>query len=209
MDLDNNIDWIKKDAPTLATMSKKNPFNIPVNYFENLTNNINAKITVENFRFTDLEEFDIPEGYFEQLPAQIETQITLDKIKSISANHGFTLPEKYFENLEQRIISQTIANNNSIKPKQQRLISSWINYAAAACIILAVGISILWNNQNKSIDQQMAAIPDQEIIDYLQSETDIADTPAIIENLGNSTNAIELNENISAKELEQYINTTL
>ncbi len=204
MDLnDTDMDWMK-DAPALAAMVKKNPFTIPDGYFETLNEHLNARISIDNLASVD---FDIPKDYFEQLPAQIEARISLDNIKSIAPEHGFTVPVGYFENLEENIISQTTIKGSTIKSK--KVISlKWINYAAAACITLALGSVLVLNLRSNSIEAQMKTIPDQEIINYLQAHTDVGDTPAIIENLDPNNNLSETTKGVSTEELEQYINTT-
>ena len=209
MNFDNtDIDWMK-DAPALTAMEKKNPFKVPDGYFNSLAEHLNSRIVIEDSDLSQIKDLDLPQNYFEQLPVEIETRISLDKLKSIAPEHGFTVPAGYFKNLEEGIISQTTAIGINIKSPKNIAKLSWINYAAAACITIVLGSVLLLNQQSNSIDAQMKKIPDQEIINYLQANTDVGDTPAIIESLGSNNNPSEVTEDVSEAELEQYINTTL
>jgi hypothetical protein len=208
MNFDNtDRNWMN-DAPALAGVNKKNPFTVPDGYFNSLNEHLNALVSIED-PGSFQQVFDIPSNYFEQLPAEIETRILLDKLKSMVPEDGFTVPAKYFENLEKDIISQTSYKESSIRSRETGAKLSRISYAAAACVTLALGSILLLNLQSNSIDAQMKKIPDQEIINYLQLNTDVGDTPAIIENLGPANNPSEVSEDVSEAELEHYINTTL
>ena len=55
----------------------------------------------------------------------------------------------------------------------------------------------------------MGKIPEQEIINYLQMNSDVGDTPAILENLSQNVTLTDFNTDISSEEMELYINTTL
>lgn len=74
-----------KEAPELSKISKENPFKVPVDYFDSLSDNILQKINA----IPDLERmkrenpFSVPDGYFDTLPAKIQQRI-IDRKKKIS-----------------------------------------------------------------------------------------------------------------------------
>jgi queuine/archaeosine tRNA-ribosyltransferase len=80
-----------------------------------------------------------------------------------------------------------------------------MRYAAAACITLVAGTFVYLNQQSVETPN-FDAIPDQEIVSYLQTNIDESDTELLLKN----TETLHLEEeNISTQELENYINQTL
>ncbi len=113
----------------------------------------------------------------------------------------YSVPNGYFEDLQSAILART-TQAPIAKPK---VIQLWMRYAAAACITLVAG-TFVYLNQESAETPNFDAIPDQEIVSYLQTNIDESDTELLLKN----TEKLHLEEkNISTQELENYINQTL
>lgn len=202
---DRDIDW-QKDAPTLAALGKKIPFTVPDHYFDQLSQSIKAQVLIETVRFSDSDEFATPTGYFNDLSSRIESRIFLEELKNKSGNHGFTVPEAYFGDLSAKLQANIVAPKAK-QPPVRRLLKSWISYAAAACVTVAIGSVVYLNSTSYQFNKQLSEVSDEEIINYLQVHSTAGDTPFIIENL--SLEEFEqINPDVSAEDLENYINNT-
>jgi hypothetical protein len=82
--MNSDKDWLK-EAPSLAVISKKNPFSVPPAYFESLNENLNTLAKLENARFENEEEFKLPENYFNQLAGRIEDRLDIDTMPILTA----------------------------------------------------------------------------------------------------------------------------
>ena len=200
---DRDMDWFK-DAPMLVDAGKEIPFTVPPEYFINLSDNINRRVLIESARFENEEEFITPPGYFEQLSLRIQNRISLENIKTLVPSSGFKVPADYFLNLPERI-SLKLEKPAKANTPVRNLLTSWISYAAAACITVMIATGIYFNSSNYQFGQQLSKVPDQEIINYLQVHSTAGDTPFIIENI-NPDELEQINTDVSSEELEQYIN---
>lgn len=200
---DRDIDWLK-EAPTLAAVGKQIPFTVPADYFKNLSDSINRRVMIESARFENEEEFITPPGYFEQLSSRIQNRISLENIKTLVPSSGFEVPVGYFSNLPERT-SQKLEKPVKTNAPARKLISSWISYAAAACITVMIATGIYFNSSGYQFGQQLSEVPDHEIINYLKVHSTAGDTPFIIENI-NPDEFEQINTDVSSEELEQYLN---
>lgn len=192
---DSDIEW-QKDAPVLASMSRLHPFTVPAGYFETLSEQVKAKALIESERFQVQDEFSLPEHYFDQLTQKINSRIAVEGVLSEIKGEGFTVPDGYFNSL-----------SSSIQSKVTKKKSYWFSYAAAACISMIIGSVIYLNLNSSGINRELSGVPDQEIINYLQLHSTVADNQYIIDHL--STEELQqVNNNISTGELELYINNT-
>ncbi|MFA6946256.1 MAG: hypothetical protein WC220_10165 [Pedobacter sp.] len=200
----SNTDWLK-EAPSLAKISKGNPFGVPSGYFESLPDDLNSRILLESVRFDQEGGFNIPANYFEHLRGKIEDRIVKETIQDLAPSGEFQVPEAYFANLSVRINSR-IADNKAPASKK-KIYTSWISYSAAASIVLIAGIFIYFNSSVYTFKKQLSKVPDQEIINYLQFHSTVSDTQYIIENTSED-GLQQVSTDISAEEIEQYINGT-
>lgn len=201
---DRDIDW-QKDAPTLAAIGKAIPFTLPAGYFEDLSDNVNARVLIESLRI-DNNGFRVPLHYFENLTPRIEERVVIENIRALAPSDGFTMPEGYFAELSARInlrVEESSKRNTPIR----RLYTSWVSYAAAACITVMIATGIYFSSNTDNFNEQLSEVPDQEIINYLQAHSTAGDTPYIIENL-NPDELEKVTPDVSADELELYINST-
>lgn len=198
-------DW-QKDAPRLAAMEKKNPYTVPDAYFEEMESQLLSRIKISEAD-NNQHLFTVPEGYFDALPDQIISLAKFDELKQAKDIEVFSVPENYFLDLEDRIITKigTEAEEHA-KPKVKRLVPSWATYAAAACLTAIISFGIYYNNIGKNdVETQIAALPAEEIVGYLQLYSDAGDGPALIESLKNESDLSEIGSNVSEQEIEQYL----
>jgi hypothetical protein len=182
-------------------MGRENPFALPSDYFESLSNNLTSKALIEAARFENEEEFSIPKGYFEQLEKQIKAKLAIENINELDPYSGFSIPDDYFSNLSQTI-EEKIGQQAVVRKKS--IFKSWISYSAAACITMVIGSVVYLNMKSDNISSDLSNIPDQEIINYLQIHSTVNDNQYIIENLSDE-GLQQVSNDVSSQEIEQYI----
>lgn len=197
-------DWLK-EAPTLAKISRANPFAVPSVYFESLNESLNALVKLEILRFENDDEFNLPENYFNNLAERIEDRLALQLIQDLAPAEGFKVPDSYFTSFTERI---NLRIDEKIAPAvQKNLFPSWIRYSAAASIIFVIAISIYFNSSIYVFNQQLSKVPDQDIINYLQVHSTVSDNQYIIENISED-GLQQVSTEVSEEDIEQYINST-
>jgi hypothetical protein len=209
MDLNEmNENW-QEHAPTLAAMEKTNPFSVPDGYFEEMQQQLHSRIRIS--QLDDNETFfKVPDNYFETLEDKLKSISKLEELKGSSHSEMLSVPEGYFDTLEQRIKAKLGSEElNAVPTKIRRLRSNWITYAAAACITAIISFGIYFNTQNNTIEAQMAKLPANEIVDYLQLYTDAGDAPMIINSIGAEVDISEIGSEASEQEIEQYLKLNL
>jgi hypothetical protein len=198
---DSDREW-EKEAPTLATMEKVNPFAVPSKYFDSLSETLHSISLIESVRFENEEEFSTPKGYFKELEKHIKTKAALENSQELLKTSGFNTPEDYFSDLSQKIEAKIKQQDIS---RKKSIFKSWISYSAAACITMIIGSVVYFNLKSDSISRDLSNIPDQEIINYLQIHSTVSDNLVIIENLSDD-GLQQVSNDVSAEEIEQYIN---
>ncbi|MFD2161083.1 hypothetical protein ACFSJU_01670 [Paradesertivirga mongoliensis] len=210
MDLNEmNGNW-QDEAPTLASMEKANPFTVPESYFAEMEEHLRRRVGITAFDNSE-NLFTVPAGYFEELEDNITSAVKLESIKN---DHGaiFTLPERYFDSLEERIKSRIQPEiTESEKPRIRGIFSTWPAYAAAACITAIISFGLYFNlrSNNNTIETEIAALPTDEIIDYLQLYSDAGDAAVILENIEDESALSQISSDISEQEIEQYLKLNL
>jgi|GEM_PF-1013474 len=209
MDLNEmNENW-QKQAPMLAVIEKENPFFVPSGYFEKMADQIQSQITVNQFD-TNNTILEIPENYFNKLEDQIFSAIKLEQLKETTASEIFTVPESYFNILEEKITSKIhTGNGNNSQSKVKAIFSTWITYAAAACIMAFIGVGIYLNTKSSDIESQFSQLPSDDIINYLQLYSDAGDAPIILESLDNEIELSDINSKISDQDIIKYLELNL
>lgn len=206
MELNERDIDLQKEAPTLAAVGKGIPFTVPEGYFDSLSENLISRVRIEVALDDKPSSFKVPGNYFEDLASRIEERIAVEKIRSLSSSEGFTVPEGYFAGLTDRITAR-IDDSEVRKPIIRSLFTSWMSYAAAACITAVIATGIYFTSNTYNLNKQLSDVPDQEILNYLQVYSTAGDTPFIIENL-NPDQLETVTQDVSAEELELYINST-
>lgn len=204
-DIDN--DRIDRNSPIQAA-GPHNPFSIPKHYFEflkqrTLTNHELLQVVDNNSR-----SFTIPEGYFDELSESIRSKILLEDIKSDFPGNGMVVASGYFESARDRIILNTNFQAKNSKKIVNLFRKRWTQYGAAASLVIAISAAVYFNQRNSSMDSQLAHVSEGEIIYYLQTNSEAADIQSIIENLNDTDLSSNIDPNISAEDLSQYIKTS-
>ncbi len=202
---ERDIDW-QKEAPTLAAIGNAIPFTVPSGYFEDLSTKLKSRVLIESMLVNDQDGFKVPHNYFEDLTSSIENNVSVENIRALAPSEGFALPEGYFAGLSERI-NLRLEESAKRKTPVRSLFTSWVSYAAAACITAMIATGIYFNSNTYNFNEKLAEVPDQEIINYLQAYSTAGDTPFIIENL-NPDELEHVTPDVSAEELEQYIKST-
>ncbi len=202
--MDNNLehnDW-KDDESHLSRLPKVNPFAVPDQYFESLSDRISGALFVEELKSqAGFPASDVPEGYFEHLQDDIQAKITLDAL-NISKAPGFTVPEGYFDQSRSSILER-ISQENAASGKVIKLWpSKFTKYAAAACLVLISGMAVYLNqdrlfNSSSEVSNSVAATEDPMLWDI--DEQTIKDQMEV-EQAGFITNT-----SATAEDLESYI----
>ena len=146
--------WNETDAisPLVASISSENPYEIPVDYFNDL-----ALICLINVGKSKLS--DMPENYFNDLPGEILTKIhkeeeadfTLEK----TSPKPYQIPADYFSTFEKELLQQIKSE------KKSGLVVSfknWKVWAAAACIVGILGLAIFTSTNNQTNNEWSAAV---------------------------------------------------
>lgn len=157
--------------------------------------------------------YKVPEGYFDKLPEQV-----LQRIRSLEADPvqeelselspllatatrqlPLSTPEGYFDGLSTRImasISQAQENPAPARVVPIRSRRRYFSWAVAASLLALIGLGTMFllrhNSGAGSFEASLASVPDQEIVDYLQSHSDAFDNEAILSNVSNVEIADEL-----------------
>jgi hypothetical protein len=188
---------LKELSPVVANLSRDNVFSLPLNYFENFTASVLAKIHTEAVDIVvKTTPFSVPKGYFDDLAGNVLARLNRQELSveeelngiapllnSISKRPVYTVPEGYFESLEVTVPLKItkpgakVIGFNTTKRLMQ--------YAVAACIaaVLMIGVYLYINKGSNDITagmpvsydsalkmnvpQEIAKVNEQEIDQYL------------------------------------------
>ena len=157
MERNENMDWkkeLEQLAPTLAALPKQNPFAVPENYFETLTEDIFAETTAVP-AFPEAEAFKVPENYFDNLADEILGKVTNEQ--------------------EQQ---------QQLKKRKVVPISTFIKRAIAVAAVLAWAVVafFIWQ-ENQTVEQQLAQLSQEEIQAYLADRLELIDESLLTDQL--------------------------
>lgn len=164
-------------------------YTLPENYFEELSVNIQSRITIENKLNVGNAGFITPPDYFNTLEQQIKSRALVEEAAG-APDQYFTVPQGYFEKLNENILNNTIYVNKSKRTGVIRKLyaSTAIKYATAACFALVIGGGILLNklsnpindHKNSFLHKQLSDVPVDDIQSYLQLNDDAGDTQQVV-----------------------------
>lgn len=203
-DVEDN-EW-KAETPYMANLNAQNPFGVPDQYFDTLSDRVTSAVYVSEMK-NEIPDpgFSVPRDYFSTLGERIAIGALGPDSGSLPGLTGFGTPEHYFDNLKSKILSKTVDEKTSdIGPERipstSRIIRLWhsgvLKYASAACFVLISAFGLYLNqhyaNEATSNDianeQVLYDISEQDVIDHVQG-----------------TNAEEQKNIPSNAELETYI----
>jgi len=159
-------------------------FEVPENYFEELTGNLQSRIAVESALNTGEQGFTVPAGYFDNLQQEIQSRIFVEE--ALETAEHFTVPDGYFDKLSENILYKT-RNEGAVKSigiVRKLYTSNFFKYATAACITLALGGGILLSELTGSVvehkgtflHKELSNVPVDDIKSYLELNSDPSDT---------------------------------
>jgi putative ribosome biogenesis GTPase RsgA len=191
-------DELKEVAPSLSVLGDSPAYEVPNGYFEAFPDNLMAKIRTQG------NTQEVTEELSELSPF----------LASMSRKTPFSAPDGYFEDLGREVIMRTNEDKPGRIVKMGRRVKLFKRCLVAAAIagVISVGAVMLSKSFNdNSLDRQLAQISDQEIEDYLQSNTDAFDNENIFTNvsLEDEDATSVLPDELSEDEIENYLEDNL
>ena len=191
------------------------PLLVPENYFETLHASVLAEIKQEDFMRSLPKKmpFEMPEAFFTDFEKNIKTEIA---VASLSKEMPFETPEGYFDLLPQHVLEKVQHETpkvQSLKPLRTKS----FNWAIAASLLLffSIGFGIMSQKDKLNANQQLAALSDTEIQNYIQanqaefdidlaSENDVNLQSLDVQKLEQDIIETQLN-NLAAEEVANYL----
>ena len=184
MNTNKDIDQeLQEMAPTLAAISKVNPYQVPMNYFEHLEDSISKNVLATSLEVITKENpFEVPANYFDDLTLMIERRIAATELTVIPKENPFEVPAGYFERLNADITDNVIASKKQKSFAWKALFSRPKLAVSFATLALAVVFVFKFSTFNKidkySFSEQEISnshfindIDEGTIIETLYSET--------------------------------------
>lgn len=228
MDNKNNIlKELEEIAPAVANLDKHHIYSVPDGYFDFLVNEI-----IDRIKFAQISSsanpYEVPMGYFEQLAGSIMEKISSQRpenrnnevsnelgeiaplLNAITKENVFSVPDGYFEKLRMPVAEKTSGRVIRV----DRNIRKWVTYAVAASILLIIATaSYLYVNSHYSpgitrglsIEQRLANLNDDELINYLKDNQEIISGDLIHTPDEQDREIQHLLKNTSDEELQRYL----
>ena len=162
-------------------------------------------------REDDKMGFTTPSNYQEELTNDILAKVSEAKLKAVISKDGFSVPNGYFADLQANIKKQTIDKGKIIKLRKTR--TTWLSYAAAACVILAASTFALFaptpSDQNTVAYEQanIDVVPTEEIISYLAFYSETGDLNELVDQL--PENPLNISDSFSSEEIQLYLENSI
>ncbi|MGV8878437.1 MAG: hypothetical protein ACOH2A_05345 [Sphingobacteriaceae bacterium] len=198
------IIWINEYA-TLKATNPGNPFSVPEDYFKRAEAQIVSSVNLEILKEKP-GTFLVPDNYFNDLNENIQSRIRLENLRS-TPNAGFNVPDNYFDNLNLRIFKNAETQNQKVSKVFKIFSTKLYRYAVAAILCIAVGTGFFLNHRQSSVQNKLSVITDIDIENYLNLNTDIYDTRAIVENMSQDIIFKVQSAEFSNDELADYLTT--
>ena len=148
--------------------------------------------------------FKNPDNYFESFEDNLFTKLSEE---SLPQQSGHKTPKDYFNNLEDEILQKINSSERQIKVISfTSKLKSYIPYAAAASILLFIGINY-FSIHNNTIN--IEDISNNEIVSWLENNYEEINTNTLAEAFTEkdfSDNELINNVNINDTEIENYLN---
>jgi hypothetical protein len=177
-------------------------YTVPESYFQHLPGNLLDQIRTQEFEQTlpKINPFDLPTAYFESFPAQLQTRIYLEELPQ---NNTYTVPAQYFETTANRVLQQVKSEKKGTLTPIRKVSPgfSFISIAASIVLMLTTGFWLINRNQTPSVEQQIAALSNAEVQDYVLAHVGEFGSELSLESI--DINAVDLNA------LEQEVMTSI
>lgn len=164
-------------------------FTVPNGYFKNMQGQILSVIKLEEMRALNPTAVK-SDAFFDEQQSVIAARIKINEYAALGS--GFTVPDNYFERLTDRVNQKTGIKEVVQQPvgKVRNLFAraAW-KYATAACIAVAVatGIYVKQYQAAHNVQTRLSNLPDEDIENYLQLNSDTYDNHIILENSTSDT----------------------
>lgn len=135
-----------------------------------------------------------------------EWQDLAPSLAKMEKKNPYLVPDGYFESLQSRIVQKV--NSAQGEKSRSKIIPMWTKYAAAACLTIAMGITLYLKLNQEKPTINWAEIPEEEIVSYLENHLDDSDTQLLFDQQNTQQTNIRL-ENINNQDLENYLNQQL
>ncbi|MGN6567845.1 MAG: hypothetical protein ACTHJ0_07830 [Flavipsychrobacter sp.] len=201
---------LEQMGSTLANMSRKMPYEVPGDYFAGLTASI-----IQHTQFLQQDEpvlniskapvQDIPADYFNALPDRL---LLAARLSDLPQAMPHTVPAGYFDTLSQQVLTKT----RKVKPGRIVAFSARLRWAAAALLVIGMGIGsyeFLHTRSNRP-EVALSKVPQAKLQEYVKQNIDDFDAEMIVSNLQSAdvhnvqTSAKQLDE----QEIIQYLDET-
>lgn len=197
----------EETSSVLADMPKVFPMSAPAGYFDQLSAVIMARIA-------ETEGTAAPAS-----PTTIQEELAAlsPLLAGIPKTMPLSVPAGYFDQLSTTVMADVAdipapTNTPVIRRMNTRRYMKW---AVAACLVALVSVSTLFfirsnHRGNNAIENALANVSDQEIMEYLQSHTDAFDKEELTTNtpLVEENNAIPGVEELPAEAIQHYLDNT-
>jgi hypothetical protein len=191
------LDELKEVAPSLDVLGDSPSYSVPAGYFEAFPANLMAAIHAAESKQEVAEELNELSPLLSSMPRQTP----------------FTAPDGYFEGFAHEVTIRRNASQPGRIVTMGRRVKLFKRCLAAAAIAGAISIGAVMlskSYKDNSLDRQLAQISDQEIVDFLQSNTDAFDNENIFTNVSLEEEAPSvLPEELSEAEIESYLEDNL
>lgn len=227
---DNILNELQQFAPIVSAVSNQIPYTIPTGYFDSLAANIIEHCNTFKIIVKTANPYEVPEDYFSNLDAKTLLHVKESEIKSqrneilwelseiapllnsIQKQNVYTIPENYFKSISPYERTAAPERESASVITFGRKMRSWVTYAAAASVLVFFSsISYLFiDHHMKSVDksptieQRLADLNDDEIINYLKYDSQPDDI-----NLNSIEQDPDINHlliNTSDEEIQKYLN---
>jgi len=197
----------EETSSVLADMPKVFPMSAPAGYFDQLSAVIMARIAETEGTATPTSA----------TTAQEELATLSPLLAGIPKTMPLSVPAGYFDQLSTTVMAGIAdipapAHTPVIRRINTRRYMKW---AVAACLVALVSVSTLFfirsnHRGNNAIENALANVSDQEIMEYLQSHTDAFDKEELTSNtpLVEENNAIPEVEELPAEAIQHYLDNT-
>lgn len=227
---DNILSELQQFAPIVSGVRNQMPYRIPIGYFDSLAANILEHCSTFKIVVKTVDPYEVPKDYFNNLTEKILLHVKDSNVKiqrneiiwelsevapllsSIEKQNVYTIPENYFTKIspDERIFAQEKESVSVISLGSK--MRSWITYAAAASILVFFSsISYLFINhhmkfvdKSPTIEQRLADLNDDEIINYLKYDSQPDDIN--INSIEQDPDINHLLINTSDEEIQKYLN---
>lgn len=193
----------------LADMPKVFPMSAPAGYFDQLSAVIMARIAETEDAATTTTT--------SATTVQEELAALSPLLAGIPKTTPLSVPAGYFDQLSTTVMADiTDIPAPTHTPVIRRMnIRRYMKWAVAACLVTLVSVSTLFfirsnHRGNNALENALANVSDQEIMEYLQSHTDAFDKEELSSNtpLVEENNAISEVEELPAEAIQHYLDNT-